>query len=96
MAAQFLSHRGCAILARNVWADGGEIDLIIKDRGRIAAVEVKTTTDGSDPIEAVDDHKMALIARTIASVGTRIDRVDVVTVALSPTGAQIRWLRGLD
>ncbi|MCZ7533399.1 MAG: YraN family protein [Acidimicrobiia bacterium] len=96
IAERFLVSRGCDVVARNVRADGGEIDLLIKDQGRIAAVEVKTTSDGSDPIEAVDERKMSLIARTVASLDRRIDRIDVVTVVISLTGVQIRWLRGVD
>lgn len=95
-AARFLVDRGCRVVARNVRADGGEIDLIIDDEGRTAAVEVKTTSDGSDPIEAVDERKMSLIARTAASADRKIDRIDIVTVAMSLTGVEIRWLRGVD
>ncbi len=96
IAARFLVDRGCRVVARNVRADGGEIDLIVKDEGRTAAVEVKTSSDGSDPIEAVDERKMSLITRTVASIDWNIDRIDIVAVAISLTGVEIRWLRGVD
>ena len=96
IAARVLSELGCELVARNVRADGGEIDLIIRD-GRInVAVEVKTSTDGSDPVEAVDDFKMNILARTAAGLDIPIGRFDIVGVTLGSDGAVVRWLRGVD
>ena len=40
-AARHLQARGCRIIARNVACKGGEIDLIVLDRGTLAFVEVR-------------------------------------------------------
>ncbi len=40
-AAQYLAAQGCRIVARNVACRGGEIDLIVLDRGTLAFVEVR-------------------------------------------------------
>ena len=95
IATAFLTARGCSVVARNVRADGGEVDLIIRDGYRIAAVEVKLATDGTDPIEAVDDRKFALVARTVAGLATSIDRIDLVGVSIRGGLCGIRWLRGV-
>ena len=96
VAARFLRERGCEILRRNVRADGGEIDLIVRDGSRNIVVEVKTSTDGSDPIEAVDERKMDLLARTAGAVDIAIGRFDLVGVSFDREGVVVRWLKGVD
>ena len=46
-AAQILQKRGMEILLRNYYTPYGEIDLIVRDGGYIAFVEVKTRRAGS-------------------------------------------------
>ncbi|MEZ5175872.1 MAG: YraN family protein [Acidimicrobiia bacterium] len=96
IAESFVTRRGCVVLGRNVHADGGEIDLVVRDGDRRVAVEVKTTSDGSDPLDAVDDVKVGLIIRTAASLRQTIDRIDVVAVAMTPSTLEVRWLLGID
>lgn len=68
-AAQILQKRGMEILLRNYYTPYGEIDLIVRDGGYIAFVEVKTRRAGSlvRPAEAVDrrqakkDHPVGCI-----------------------------------
>lgn len=96
IAARVLVARGCQVLGRNVRADGGEIDLIVKDGGVNVVIEVKTTTDGSDPVDAVDDRKMDLLARTAGAVDMPIGRFDVVGVAFDVRGVEVRWLRAAE
>ena len=91
-----LSRRGCLVLARNIRADGGEIDLVVSDGTACVAIEVKTTSHGSDPADAVDDRKLALLERTASSLGMAINRIDIVAVTLSPNGIEVRWLRAVD
>jgi len=96
LARQFLQERGCSTVATNVHADGGEIDLIVRDGRHVVAVEVKTSADGIDPIEAVDDHKFGMVARTVASLPHAISRIDIVGIAVGDDSVVIRWLRGID
>lgn len=92
---RFLSERRCVVLDRNVYGDGGEIDLVIDDQGTIAAVEVKASLRG-DPIDRVDDRKWATVQRTARATSHRIARFDILTVALRRTHADVRWLKGAD
>ncbi len=96
IATAFLLARGCDLVASNARADGGEVDLVIRDGYRVAAVEVKLATDGADPLEAVDDRKFALVTRTVAGLDLWIDRIDLLGVSMDAEGCGIRWLRGVD
>lgn len=64
-AAAHLARRGYRIVARNVRADGVEIDLVIVRAGTLAFVEVKTRSGArfGAPALAVDARKQARIAR---------------------------------
>ena len=96
IAASFFERRGCSVVARNIRADGGEIDLVVSDGSQKVAIEVKTTSDGSDPADAVDDRKLGLLRRTASSLPIVIDRIDIVAVKLSKEGVEVRWLRAVD
>jgi len=96
VAARFIERKGATVRARRVRADGGEIDLVVSDASTVAAVEVKTTTDGSDPLNAIDDRKVALLGRTSASLDTPVARLDVVSVRATRDGVVLRWLKGID
>jgi putative endonuclease len=64
-AARWLRLRGYRVLDHNRWLGGAELDLVVR-RGRVLAfVEVKSKSgDGfGDPIEMVDDVKVARIRR---------------------------------
>ena len=65
-AAQILQKRGMEILLRNYYTPYGEIDLIVRDGGYIAFVEVKTRRAGSlvRPAEAVDRRKQKRIIQS--------------------------------
>ncbi|HEU4894832.1 MAG TPA: YraN family protein [Acidimicrobiia bacterium] len=92
MAARWLSERGLVGLERNVTVTGGEIDLIMSDRGRRVAVEVRSVTSEGDPIDAVDHRKRAHVARIAAAAG--VSRVDLVGVGFRPWGVEIHWVPG--
>lgn len=96
IAARFLQGCGCSIVARNVRADGGEIDLVVADGAVCVAVEVKATSDGSDPSHGVDDRKLELVGRTVSNLGMPIGRIDIVTVKLGRQSVEVRWLRAVD
>ena len=60
LAARFLRRQGFKILYRNFRGrQGGEIDLVCRDRGTLVFVEVKTRTreDFGRPLEAVNQAK---------------------------------------
>lgn len=57
-------------MARNVWAGGYEIDLVVRRGRRLVLCEVKSK-DGprfGDPLEMVDEEKLARITRAAESL----------------------------
>ena len=65
-AARYLQHQGMKIIERNLRTPVGEIDLVVKSKGILAFVEVKTrrgTAFGS-PAEAVGPRKQRQIVQT--------------------------------
>jgi putative endonuclease len=96
IAARFLRDRGCRIIDRNVRVGPDEIDLVVRDGRVVVAVEVKCTTNGDDPVLAVDDEKFAHLERAVYGYPRRIGRIDIVAVELGSAGATIRWLRDID
>lgn len=96
-AADHLEADGYRILARNVRADGVEIDLVAT-RGRVLAfVEVKTRTSvrAGSPEEAVDERKQARLVRGAISwlrthgARGRTVRFDVVSAWPDGTGFRV-------
>jgi putative endonuclease len=57
--------RGFRVLARNVRAEGVELDLVVRRGQRLVFVEVKERTGQThgDPLEAVDEHKRLRLRR---------------------------------
>lgn len=64
-AADFLKKKGCMILERNYFVQGGEIDIIAVDGDKIRFVEVKTRKRSgiSRGLEAVNKRKQKFILR---------------------------------
>lgn len=100
-AAHFLEERGLAILARNVRAGGGELDLVARDGASVVFVEVKWRRDASrgTPAEAVTPLKRRrLLSAARAwlaanpSGAPRDVRFDVV--AIEGAAGTIDWIRG--
>ncbi len=71
---------------------GGEIDILARDGRTRVAVEVRTTTGRSDPIDALDDSKRWRVARLGAVAGA--DRVDLLGVGIGLEGLDIHWVPG--
>ena len=94
-AAALVEARGYRIVARNVRADGIEMDLVAARGGLVAFVEVKTRRSrrGGAPEEAVDARKRARLVRAVAAWlrahggGVRRVRFDVVACEQGPDGA---------
>jgi putative endonuclease len=57
--------RGYRILARNVWAGGNELDLIVRRGRALVFCEVKAKRGGrfGDPLAMVDDEKVRRLVR---------------------------------
>ncbi len=70
----------------------GEIDLVIVLGGQRIAVEVKTVQTGGldDPAYAFTPAKAAQVRFLANRLG--IPRVDLVAVAIRPSGIDIRWI----
>ena len=93
IAATFLVDHGYRVEATNVANSGGEIDIVVSGADGRIAVEVKTTTDGVDPTEALDHRKLEALNRAIAALPIGVQRLDVIAVRITPRGAEVRWLR---
>jgi putative endonuclease len=94
LAAEHLARAGYRIAARNVRADGVEIDLVATRGALVVFVEVKTRSGRGfgAPEEAVDARKCARLARGarawLHANGTRRARArfDVICVEPGPDG----------
>ena len=103
LAAAHLERAGYTILARNVRADGVEMDLVARRGRTLAFVEVKTrrSLHQGRPEAAVDARKQARLARGARAWlrehgwrGARV-RLDVIGVAPGPAGdLQVRHWPG--
>lgn len=95
-ARRQLEDHGCTVIGRNVRHGRDELDIIVRHRRRVAIVEVKATSDGSDPLDAVDDSKLDRIGHAAHGLGMRAYRVDVIAVRFTPSRAEVRWLQGIE
>ena len=94
LAAGWLERAGCRILARNYRCVGGEVDLVVEERGEIAFVEVRTRRVGAmvGPEESVTPRKQQRIVRAAqhylqaTESADRPWRVDLVAVEMDPSG----------
>ena len=88
-AERYLKEKGYCILEKNYRAEGGEIDLIAKDKKSLVFVEVKTSTSDTfgEPEEWVDRRKQVqigkvamgyLMAKHIENMDCRFDVVGVI------------------
>ena len=61
--------RGYRILARNVWAGGHELDVVVRRGRRLIFCEVKEKTGDrfGDPLEMVDEEKQRRLRRAAES-----------------------------
>jgi putative endonuclease len=88
-AARYLTQKGYHILARNFRVNGGEIDIIAKQRNTLVIVEVKQRASCAfgGPLAAITAAKQQRITRTTAQFikinkGLRYDaiRFDVICI----------------
>jgi putative endonuclease len=104
-AARFLEHRGYRILARNVRADGVELDLVARKGPTLVVVEVKTRSSkrAGAAEEAVDRRKQARLVRGARGWAHAHDsrahrvRFDVIACEATATGFRVRhWEAAFD
>ena len=105
LAAEYLQSLGCEVLDRN-WRSGrtGELDLVVRDRGHIVAVEVKTRSGRGygSPFEAITTRKADRL-RTLLLCWVRDHRpvsgnlrIDAIAVTLLPGGdPSIEHIQGI-
>ncbi len=94
-AESFLVRHACTIVDRNVRVDADELDLVVCHRGQLVAVEVKTSTNGDDPLEAVDETKFDRIERAAAGYPGAVSRIDLIGVEVHDGGVALSWLQGV-
>lgn len=95
LAERLLKRKGMSVVARRFTAPSGEIDLIMRDRGTLVFVEVKTRRDQrwTEPQHAVNIAKQRRIARTARSFLAKHRRfhdapcrIDIVAVIVPQQG----------
>jgi putative endonuclease len=102
LAVQYLKKKGYKIIERNYRCQGGEIDLIARERDTLVFVEIKarSSLDFGLPQDAVDRFKQKKICQVatayLAEHRLTEDitmRFDVVAVRLSPLGPDIELIK---
>lgn len=81
------------MVARNLRAHPGEIDLLVRFGHRLVVVEVKTRWR-ADPALAFTPEKAERVWRSALRLRPTPHRVDLVTVRVGPAGIEVRWLPG--
>jgi len=96
-AAEYLSQRGLAVIARNYRTRLGEIDLVARDGEVLVFVEVRMRSDGhfGGALESITPGKQRRIAAGAAQFLAQFPRpprcrFDVVAL----DKGEIRWLKG--
>lgn len=101
LAFNYLIRHGLSLIARNFRARGGEIDLIMLDRGVLVFVEVRFRRSHAfaKASHTVDVHKQRKIIRTAAMFSarhrrhsSRTMRFDVVAIE-GNDALEIEWIR---
>jgi len=88
----WLGEQGMSPLTRNLEVAGGELDLVMSDRGRRVAVEVRSVTRDGDPIDAVDERKRQHVRGLASTAG--ISRVDYLGIGFRSWGVEVHWVPG--
>lgn len=86
-AARYLTDQGWEIIAKRVKTKQGEIDLIARQAGLVAFVEVKWRRRAADLATAIDERRLSRVAAAVEVVahlytGAGEDiRIDVILLA---------------
>ena len=97
IAALFLRLKGFEVLKTNERFARREVDLVVRDRGSLVAVEVKLRWGNrfGSAAEAIDERKLARLRLALAGISRDLGlalspRIDVVTIDIAPTGESMR------
>ena len=99
-AGMFLAAQGWRVVAERVKTKAGEIDLIVRKPGLVAFVEVKWRARAASLRDAIDERRLARVARAVeivwqdyATEGEDI-RIDVILLApgRKPTHIENAWM----
>ncbi len=100
-AAEFLTRLGYELIERNWRGQGGEIDIVARDRDCLVFAEVKTRTRTGfgHPFEAITSQKLQRMRRLVAQwcqskelSGSKV-RLDAVSVLLVDGRVHIEHLK---
>lgn len=86
-AARWLTDQGWEIVASRVKTKLGEIDLIARQEGLVAFIEVKWRRRAADLATAIDERRLARVAAAVEAVGHEYAnagediRIDVILLA---------------
>ena len=78
------------MLARNLRAGHGEVDLLVAFGPVVAAVEVKSRIGAEPEVSYAKAHRLAA---TLSRLNPRPQRLDVVTVLFERDGVWVRWVQ---
>jgi putative endonuclease len=99
-ALAFLRSQGLVLVERNYRCRGGEIDLIMRDGGKIVFVEVRFRSDQrfGGALASVDRHKQARLIHAASHylAAKHIDRparFDVAAVSPDQGKLEIQWIK---
>jgi putative endonuclease len=69
LAADYLTHQGYRLVARNYRTDGGEIDLVAFEGETLCFVEVRSlkNPEHGDPLETITGQKIARIIKAASA-----------------------------
>jgi len=99
-AAMWLTQQGWRILAERVRTKAGEIDLVAHRPGLVAFVEVKWRARAAALADAIDERRLARVARAAEMVAHQYAcagediRIDVILLAPGhrPTHIENAWM----
>lgn len=99
-ALEFLHARGLKLVARNFRARGGELDLVMDDRGTLAIIEVRARGSSlhghaAETVDARKQRRIILATQTFLAAHPKFGqsplRFDIVAL---DADAPPQWLRG--
>lgn len=102
VAARWLRRRGVRIIGRNYSCRLGEIDLVVRDGGEIAFVEVKFRSSmgfgsAADHVTRAKQRRIVATARNYLQyhrhAPSQVFRFDVMAISDTPRGAEIEWIK---
>jgi len=103
LAADYLRQQGLAVIERNYRSPHGEIDLVCRDQGSLAFIEVRfrARSDFGSAAETVDSRKQTRLRATaehylLTHRGSKENgRFDIVAISGTLAMPTIEWLKNV-